>query len=351
MQRIFRRRFCASQSDNLKSKIENRKWVGISAFVLTFAFGGAVALAQQPKKVPRIGYLSGRGAPSPTNPDPSADAFRQGLRDLGYIEGKNILVEYRYAEGTLDRIPGLVAELVQLKVDVLVSPAGPAIRAARQATTTIPIVMVITGDPVATGLIDSLARPGGNVTGLTRLTRELSGKRLELLTETIPGISRIAVLWAATLGPETFNDYGAAARALKIQLQSLEVRGPHPDLEGAFRDAVKGRASAIITGRSTALIPYPKKIADLALKNRLPSMFEDTEYVEVGGLMSYSANDADQFRRVAVFVDKILKGTKPADLPVEQPTKFEFIINLKAAKQIGLTIPPNVLARATKVIR
>ena len=315
-------------------------------FALCFA-----AEAQQTNKVPRIGFLSGRGAPSPTNPDPSADAFRQGLRDLGYIEGKNILVEYRYAEGTLDRIPGLVAELVQLKVDVLVSPAGPAIRAARQATTTIPIVMVITGDPVATGLIDSLAHPGGNVTGLTRLTRELSGKRLELLTETIPGISRIAVLWAATLGTETFNDYGAAARALKIQLESLEVRGPHPDLEGAFREAVKGRASAIITGRSTALIPYPKKIADLALKSRLPSMFEDTEYVAVGGLMSYSANDADQFRRAATYVDKILKGAKPADLPVEQPTKFEFIINLKTAKQIGLTIPPNVLARADKVIR
>ena len=171
-----------------------------------------------------------------------------------------------------------MAELVQLKVDVLVSPAGPTIRAARQATTTIPIVMVITGDPVATGLIDSLAHPGGNVRDYG-LTRELSGKRLELLTETIPGISRIAVLWSATLGPETFNDYGAAARALKIQLQSLEVRGPHPDLEGAFREAAKGRASAIITGRSTALIPYPKKIADLALKNRLPSMFEDTEYV------------------------------------------------------------------------
>jgi putative ABC transport system substrate-binding protein len=327
------------------------KWLGLSIIAFVLVVAGAVVQAQQPKKVPRIGFLSGRGAPSPTNPDPSADAFRQGLRDLGYIVGKNILVEYRYAEGTLDRIPGLVAELVQLKVDVLVSPAGPAIRAARQATTTIPIVMMITGDPVATGLIDSLARPGGNVTGLTRLTRELSGKRLELLTETIPGISRIAVLWAATLGPETFNDYGAAARSLKIQLQSLEVRGPHPDLEGAFRDAVKGRASAIITGRSTALIPYPKQIADLALKNQLPSMFEDTEYVAVGGLMSYSASDTDSFRRAAVYVDKILKGAKPADLPVEQPTKFELVINLKTAKQIGVTIPQKVLSRADRVIR
>ena len=329
------------------------KKTGLSSILIavTLLTVGVIAEAQQPKKIPRIGFLSGRGAPSPTNPDPSADAFRRGVRDLGYIEGKNILVEYRYAEGTLDRIPGLVAELVQLKVDVLVSPAGAAIRAAKQATKTIPIVMVITGDPVATGLIDSLARPGGNITGLTRLTRELSGKRLELFMEAVPGISRIAVLWSATPGPETFNDYVASARPLKIQLQSLEVRGPNPDLEGAFRDAVKGRASAIITARSTALVPYPKKIADLALTNRLPSMFEDSEYVAVGGLMSYSANDADQFRRAATYVDKILKGSKPADIPVEQPTKFELVINLKTAKQIGLTIPPNVLVRADKVIK
>lgn len=308
--------------------------------------------AQQPKKIPRIGFLSGRAAPTPTNLDPSVDAFRQGMRDLGYIEGKNILVEYRYADGTLNRIPDLVAELVKLNVDVLVSPAGPAIRAAKEATKIIPVVMVVTVDPVATGLVDSLARPGGNITGLTRLTRELSGKRLELLKEAVPGISRIGILWSATLGgPGTLNDYEAAARPLKIQVQSLEVRGPNPDLDGAFLDAAKGRASAIITARSTALIPYPKRIAALALKNRLPSMFEDREYVEVGGLMSYSADDAESFRRAATYVDKILKGAKPADLPVEQPTKFEFVINLKTAKQIGLTIPPGVLARADKVIR
>jgi putative tryptophan/tyrosine transport system substrate-binding protein len=310
-----------------------------------------LAEAQQTKKVPRIGFLAVSG--DPKTPGPWVEAFRQGLRDVGYVEGKNISVEYRYIEGKLDRIPNLVAELVQIKVDALVLVALPSIRAAKQATKSIPIVMVATVDPVATGLVDSLAHPGGNITGLTRLTRELSGKRLELLKEVVPGASRVGVLWEADdpAAAIAFKEYEAAARGLKIQLQSLEVRGPHPDLEGAFRDAVKGRASAIITGRSTALIPYPKKIADLALKNRLPSMFEDTEYVAVGGLMSYSANDADQFRRAATYVDKILKGAKPADLPVEQPTKFEFIINLKTAKQIGLIIPPNVLVRADRVIK
>jgi ABC-type uncharacterized transport system substrate-binding protein len=329
----------------------NRKflfWLLTTVLVTTVSS----AQAQQPKKVPRIGFLSGRSAPNPTNPDPSGEAFRRGLRDLGYIQGKNILVDYRYADGTLDRITGLVAELLELNVDILVSPTGPAIRAAKEATKTIPIVMVVTIDPVATGLVESLARPGGNITGLTRLTRELSGKRLELLRESIPRISRIGILWSAAQGqPETFSDYEAAARPLKLQVQSLEVRGPNPDLEAAFREAANGRASAIVTARSTALIPYPKKIAGLALKNRLPSMFEDNEYVEVGGLMSYSADDAESFRRAATYVDKILKGAKPADLPVEQPTKFELVISLKTAKQIGLTIPPNVLARADKVIR
>ena len=304
--------------------------------------------AQQPKKVPQIGYL----VPSddPSTPRPPVEAFRQGLRDLGYIEGKNILVEYRYAEGKQDRIPSLLAELVQLKVDVLVVTSLPAIRTATQATKTIPIVMVTTADPVATGLVDSLARPGGNVTGLTRLTRELSGKRLELLKEVIPRISHVGVLWdAARLGG--LKEYEAAAHALKIQLHSVGVRGPNPDLEGAFRDVAKGHVSALITVTGTVLVRYPKKIAELAIKNRLPSMFEESGYVEAGGLMSYSANEADQYRRAAVYVDKILKGTKPADLPVEQPTKFEFIINLKAAKQIGLTIPPNVLVRADKVIK
>ena len=278
------------------------------------------------------------------------EAFREGLRDLGYIEGKNILVEYRYIEGKRDRIPGLVAELVQLKVDILVVTA--AFLTAKQSTKTIPIVMAINANPVALGLIDSLARPGGNITGLTTLNRELSGKRLELFKEVVPGISRVGVLNEAT--PTTGNaleEYEAAARALKMPLQALKVRGPNPDLEGAFRDAVKGRVSALISVRAGVLLPHTKKIADLAIKNRLPSMFEGSALVDDGGLVSYSASEAESYRRAAWYVDKILKGAKPADLPVEQPMKFELVINLKTAKQIGLTIPPNVLARADKVIR
>jgi putative ABC transport system substrate-binding protein len=246
-----------------------------------------------------------------------------------------------------------VAELVQLKVDVLAIQNLAAIRAAKQATKTIPIVMVTTQDPVTSGIVDSLARPGGNITGLTTLARDLSGKRLELLTDVVPGISRVGVLWAAdnqsaALG---FKEYEAAAHALKIQLQSLEVRGPNPDLEGVFQAGAKARANALITLRDTLLLRYPKQIADLAIKNRLPSMFETSEYVEAGGLVSYSASDSESFRRAAHYVDRILKGARPADLPVEQPTKFELVINLKTAKQIGLTIPPNMLARADKVIK
>jgi putative ABC transport system substrate-binding protein len=240
---------------------------------------------------------------------------------------------------------------LQLKVDVLVVTALTAIRAAKQATKTIPIVIVTTQDPIATGLVDSLARPGGNITGLTRLTHELNGKRLELLKEVIPEMSRVGILWDASASGVGFKEYEGAANALKIQVQSLEVRGPNPDLEGAFRAAAKGRANALITVRGTVLNRYPKRIAELAIKNRLPSMSDAVIWVEAGGLMSYAANDADTFRRAAVYVDKILKGTKPADLPVEQPTKFELVINLKTAKQIGLTIPQSVLFRADKVIK
>jgi putative ABC transport system substrate-binding protein len=307
--------------------------------------------AQQPAKIPRIGYMSGAG--HPTNPGPQIEAFRQGLRDLAYIEGKNILVEYRYAEGDFDRVPGLVAELVRFKVDVLVATFSAAIRAAKQATKTIPIVMVTLQDPVTTGIVDSLARPGGNITGLTRLGRDLSEKRLELLTEVVPGISRLGVLLdTGTPGPGIgLKKYEAAARDLKIQIQSLEVRGPNPDLEGEFREAAKKRARALITITNAMMSYYQKQIADLAIKNRLPSLYETSAYVEAGGLMSYSSDDPANFRRAATYVDKILKGTKPADLPVEQPTKFDLIINLKTAKQIGLTIPPNVLARADRVIK
>jgi putative ABC transport system substrate-binding protein len=325
---------------NRKSEIENLKRAGILTFVITFAFCGVVGA--QSTNVPRIGYLATTAPDTPNNL-----AFRRGLRDLGYIEGKNILVEDRYAEGKADRIPSLVAELVQLKVDILVSPVSAAIRAAKESTKTIPIVMVIADDPVATGLVDSLARPGKNVTGLTRLTQELNGKRLELLKEVVPTASRVGVLLVA--GFTVFREYEAAAHALKIQLQSLEVRAPNPDLEGAFRDAVKGRVRALITTR--ALVGYRKQIGDLAIKNRLPLMSEGSDFVDAGGLVSYASIDVENYRRAAYYVDRILKGAKPADLPVEQPTKFELVINLKTAKQIGLTIPPNVLARADKVIK
>jgi putative ABC transport system substrate-binding protein len=316
-----------------------------------------LAQAQQAKNIPRIGFVSGRVSPTPANPDPSAEAFRKGLRDLGYSEGKNILIEFRYVEGNLDRVQGIVAELVQLKVDALVSPSTPVITASKQATSIIPIVMVITTDPVTTGLVASLARPGGNITGLYRLTRDLSGKRLELLKEAVPSALRIGILWDARPEPTVsgsaiaLKEYESAAAALKIQLQSLEVRGPNPDLEGAFRAAAKGRANAVISVRTVVLVPHEKRIAELAMKNQLPSMFEEKETVEVGGLMSYSANQLESFRRAAYYVDRILKGAKPADLPVEQPTKFELVINLKTAKQIGLTIPQSMLYRADKVIK
>jgi len=307
----------------------------------------SLADAQQPGKVPRIGIVSGTG--NPNEPGSSIKLFRQALQELGYIEGKNILFEYRYTEGNRDRIPGILAELMSLKVDVIFSTQAIVIRAAKQATKTIPIVMAITPDPVAAGLVDSLARPGGNITGLTFLTRELSGKRLELLTEMIPRLSRVGILFVS--GFTAFKDYEAAARSLKVSLQSLEVQVPNPDLLGAFQVAVKGRVSAIITTSVPGLSGYHKQIVDLAVQNRLPLMSETVSVVEAGGLASYDANRDEIFKRAAVYVDKILKGTKPADLPVEQPKKFELVINLKTAKQIGLTIPPNVLARADRVIK
>jgi len=324
--------------------------LALSALFFALSF---VAEAQQPKKVPRIGFLSGRGNPTAATPDPNASAFRQGLRDLGYIEGKNILIEYRYAAGKLEAIPSLVTELMRLKVDVFVSPHSGAIRTFGQATKAVPIVMVTNLDPVATGIVASLAHPGGNITGLTRLTRELGGKRLELLKEVVPRISRVGVLWnvedeSSTIG---FKEYEAGAAAMKIQLQSLEVRNPNADLEGAFHAMTKRRADALIAIWNPLFLDHSKQIADLAIKNRLPSMYEGSEFAEAGGLMSYSASNAEAFRRAATYVDKILKGAKPAELPVEQPTKFEFIINLNTAKQIGLTISQSVLYRADKVIK
>jgi ABC-type uncharacterized transport system substrate-binding protein len=318
---------------------------------ICFALGAALlalslsAEAQQAKKVPRIGFVSG-------SPGPDVQGFQRGLRELSYIEGKNILVEYRYYEGITERSPSLVAELVQFKVDVLVVSQLAAIQAAKQATSTIPIVMVTTADPVAIGLIDSLARPGGNVTGITLLTRELNGKRLELLKEMIPTISRVGVLMPDTVAAGIrFKEYEASARAVKIALQSVKIKNRNPDFDSLFQTAAKEGVSGLIIVRSGLLIGNRKQIADLAIKNRLPSMSELGDMVEAGALASYSTNEGESFRRAAVFVDKILKGIKPADLPVEQPTKFEFIVNLKTAKQIGLTIPPNVLARADRIIR
>ena len=322
----------------------------LCTYALLFALG-ASSQAEQVVKIPRVGFVSGAGDPS--NPGPSVESFRQGLRDLHYVEGKNIFVEYRYAEGSQERARTFVTELVQLKVDVLVLLTLPSVRKAKEATRTIPVVMVIAVDPVENGLVDSLARPGGNITGLTTLQRELSSKRLELLKEVLPAMSRVAVLRdgdapGSALG---FKEYEAAAHALKVQLQPLEVRGPEPDLERAFEAALRGRANAFVTIRNPLLRRFTGRIAEIAIKNRLPSLHEGSESVQAGGLMSYGVDDADQWRRAAVYVDKILKGAKPADLPVEQPTKFELVINLKTAKEIGLTIPPNVLARADKVIR
>ena len=322
--------------------------LALSAVLLALSFSSE---AQQPGKIPRVGYVAAGG--DPNNPGSLVEAFRQGLRELGYIEGKNILVEFRYGEGNRELVLSLVTELVQLKVDVLVVTSLTSIRAAKQATKTVPIVMVTVQDPVETGIIESLARPGGNITGVTTLARELSGKRLELLKEVVPRMSRAGVLRDAN-APGTvigFKEYEAAARALKIQLQSLEVRGPNPDLAGAFQTAAKGRVSAVITIGNPLLGRYQNQIAELAIKNRKPSMCERSDYVEAGCLVSYAANQADQYRRAATYVDKILKGRTPADLPVEQPMKFELVINLKTANQIGLTIPQWTLMKADKVIQ
>jgi len=307
------------------------------------------AEAQQPKKVPRIGLLA---AVSPSVISARIEAFRQGLRELGYVEGKNIVIEWRYAEGKPDRLRELAAELVRLKVDVIVSWGPPVTRSAKEATSTIPIVMAFDNDPVGNGFVTSLARPGGNITGLSALYPEISGKRLELLKEVVPKLSRVAVFETSTNpgNAQSLRETELAAGALGVHLQSLDVRGPE-DIETVFREARKGRADAVIVLAGPILISHQTQIVDLTVRNRLPSVYGQPEYVEVGGLMFYGPSIADLSRRAATYVDKILKGTKPADIPVEQPTKFELVINLKAAKQIGLTIPPNVLVRADKVIK
>ena len=307
--------------------------------------------AQPAGKIPRIGYIS--GTYNPADPGPYVEALKRGLRELGFIEGKNFLIEYRGAQGKFETIPGIIAEFVRLKVDVLVLPLMSAIEAAKKATKTIPIVMIAQVDPVATGFVTSLARPGGNVTGIATLQRDLSGKRLELLAEVVPRLSRVGVLRSVNESVSVigFKEYEAAARALKLQVQSLDVTSSDPDLEGAFQAALKAHANALITITSNPLFHNSKRVAQLAIQNRLPSMYEGSSWVHAGGLISYSANDIEVFHRAATYVDKILKGTKPADLPIEQPKKFELVINLKTAKQIGLTIPQKVLVRADKVIK
>jgi putative tryptophan/tyrosine transport system substrate-binding protein len=341
-------RLLNSDSDNRKSKIKNPKWVGIIAIVVSFAMCGAVAEAQQPTKISRIGYLGGDTATNQAR----IEALRLGLRELGYVEGKNIVIEWRYADGNPDRERANAVELVRLKVDVIVTVGSNATRAAKEATATIPIVMTQDPDPIGNGFVASLARPGGNITGLSNVNRELSGKRLELLKEVVPKLSRVAV-FGTSMFPGTaqnLKETELAAGALRVQLQYLDVLDPK-DIETAFREASKGHAEGVLVLGGSVLNPQRARVVKLAAKSRLPAIYGIRESVEVGGLMSYGPSGNDLTRRAATYVDKILKGAKPADLPVEQPTKFELVINLKAAKQIGLTIPPNVLARADRVIR
>ena len=320
--------------------------------VTTFLLIVDLAQAQQPKKVPRIGYLS---LGNPASESARAEAIRLALRDLGYSDGQNIAIEYRYAEGNNDRSPELAIELVRLKVDIIVvvGGAGP-VRAAKNATKTIPIVMAGAGsDPVEAGLVESLARPGGNVTGITNLDRQLGGKRMELLKEAVPKLARVAVLYESANSSsvlEVKEVLPVAARALGLTVRSWEVRAVD-DFERVFAAMGKQRSDGLYVLGSPLMRPNAKRIAGLALKSRLPSIYVIKEFVNAGGLIYYGADEAESNRRVAGYVDRILKGAKPADLPVEQPTKFELVINLKTAKQIGVTIPPNLLARATKVIR
>jgi ABC-type uncharacterized transport system substrate-binding protein len=326
----------------------------MSSKIIRFALGALlVALslpadAQQPK-IARIGFLS---AASPSVASFRTEPFRQGLRELGYVEGKTIVIVYRYAEGKLDRLPALAVELVRIKVDVILSGGSSTTRPAEEATSTIPIVMAQDDDPVGNGFVASLARPGGNITGLATFSPELSGKRMELLKEIIPRLSRVAVLGTSTQpgNAQGLRETELAAGAYKIHVQYQDVLGLG-DIEPAFRAASQWHAEAVLVLGGPVLNSDRRRVVDLARKIRLPATYNVPDFVEVGGLMSYGVSFVDLYRRAAIYVDKILKGAKPADLPVEQPTKFEFVINLKAAKQIGLTIPPNVLARADRVIR
>jgi len=371
MHKTIRTRFLSSYSDNRKSKtcpafdklrpracrgeprrsIQNRKWLGLSVIAFVLVVTGAVAQAQQAGKVPRIGFLDGSTA---SGMAVLLDAFRQDLTKLGWIEGKNIAIEYRFAEGKSDRLPELAAELVRLKVDLIVVRGTPATLAAKSATTTIPIVMAASADPVGAGLVASLARPGGNVTGLAALAPELNTKRLEILKDAVPKLLRVGLLVApgAKITVDLqLKELRLAALALKLKLEEIETQPGAKGLESAFQTAKQKQVNAIMTTGTRPFFAERKRIVELAGKYRLPAIYSQKAFVDEGGLMSYGEDAADGYRRAAVYVDKILKGAKPADLPVQQAAKFEFIINLKAAKQIGLTIPVDMLARANKVIK
>ena len=323
--------------------------MGIVTIVLAPALVGPRVQAQQQPKIPRIGYLAASPLSAQTV---RVAAFRQGLRDLGYVEGKNIVIEWRSAEGKIDRVKELVAELVRLQVDAILA-AGPTVtRPAKEATSTIPIVMAFDNDPVGSGFVTSLARPGGNITGLSTLAPEIGGKQLEILKEIFPKLARVSVLGSSNHPgtAQSLKGMEPAAPALRIQLQYIDILTAK-DIETSLRAAVNGHAEAVLLLTSPVFVSNRNQILEQVAKNRLPAMYFRQEFVEEGGLMTYGVNISDLDRRAATYVDKILKGAKPADLPVEQPTKFELLINLKAAKQIGLTIPPNVLARADRVIR
>jgi ABC-type uncharacterized transport system substrate-binding protein len=323
----------------------SKKFISFALSALLLALCSSVE-AQQAKKVPRIGILS----PLSSSADDLLDAFRQGLRELGYVEGRNIVIEYRSAEGRNDRLPELAAELVRLKVDVLVTTGPAAVGAGKQATSTIPIVMGAVGDAVDFGFVASLARPGGNITGMSWLGPELNAKRLELLKEVFPKVVRVAVLWDPATPKTYVRATEVAARSLGINLRVLEVAKSN-EFDHAFATLTGDGAGALEVMPSTMFASQMRQLVDLAAKSRLPAIFPDERYAQAGGLLSYGPSFPEMYRRAATYVDKILKGAKPGDLPVEQPMRFEFIINLKAAKQIGLTIPPNVLARADKVIK
>jgi ABC-type uncharacterized transport system substrate-binding protein len=345
---VTSKRISGSYSDNPKSAIQNPKWAGLFAIVLALAVGAARAEAQQPGKIFRIGFL-----------DPSTasgmavlvDTFRQELDKLGWIEGKNIIIEYRFGEQQPERAPELAADLVRLKVDLIVVVGTASALPAKKATNTIPIVMTNVGDPVGAGLVVSLARPGGNITGLASLSSELITKRLEILKDAIPRLAGVGVLRPAGGSDQQLKGLRLAALALKLKLEEIETQRDVKALESAFQTAKQKQVGAIMTTTATTFFAERKRIVELATKYRLPAIYYQEEFVDDGGLMSYGVEHDDLYRKAAHYVDKILKGAKPADLPVQQATKFEFIINLKAAKQIGLTIPVRVLERANRVIK